>query len=205
MSYQADPNYEPLPTDVGPTGRGNMNMGTGRGRGGAGGGAAPALPAAVQAATTVVGGNAPAVAAPAAPPAPLATIGPDGPAGSVLYAWDPIAKKERWRAAGAAAGPFAGGSLATAGNLVFSSVNDRLMFFRADTGEKLGELAAGTTQMGPPMTFLIDGKQYIAVSGGPQGGGGRGAAGGTPPAPQPAHVLFYALDGKAPLPGAPRN
>jgi quinohemoprotein ethanol dehydrogenase len=124
----------------------------------------------------------------------------------VLYAWDPIAKKERWRIAGAANGPFAGGSLATAGNLVFSSVNDRLMFFRADTGEKLGEVEAGTTQLGPPMTFMIDGKQYIAVAGGPAGGGGGRGAGGTAgaaaPAPRPAHVLLYALDGKAPLPGA---
>ena len=64
-------------------------------------------------------------------------IGPDGPTGNVLYAWDPIAKKERWRVAGAGAGPFAGGTLATAGNLVLDSVNDRLMIFKADTGEKL--------------------------------------------------------------------
>jgi quinohemoprotein ethanol dehydrogenase len=218
MSYQADPNYVALPTEIGPTGRGNMNMGTGtgRGRGGAGGGGrggngganagganAGALPAAVQAATPEV---AQAPQAPVAPPAPLATIGPDGPTGSVLYAWDPIAKKERWRIAGAANGPFAGGSLATAGNLVFSSVNDRLMAFRADTGEKLIELPANTTQMGPPMTFLIDGKQYIVISGGQgsggaaAGGGGRGP-GGAPPAPRPAHLLFYALDGKAPVPG----
>jgi quinohemoprotein ethanol dehydrogenase len=209
MTYQADPNFVPLPTEVGPTGRGNMNMGTGRARGGAGGGRGnnAALPAAVQGATPVVGQQ---PAAPAAEtPVALATIGPDGPTGSVLYAWDPIAKKERWRAAGAAAGPFAGGSLATAGNLVFSSVNDKLMAFRADTGEKLIEIPAGTTQMGPPMTFMIDGKQYIVVSGGPQGGGGRGpgpAAGGAPAAPaRPAHLLVFGLDGKAPLPGVPAN
>ncbi len=33
-NYQADPNFVPQPTDVGPTGRGLMNMGTGRGAGG---------------------------------------------------------------------------------------------------------------------------------------------------------------------------
>ena len=70
-------------------------------------------------------GTAPA-AAPEAPAPPLPVIGPDGPTGSVLYAWDPIARKERWRAPGGGAGPFAGGSLSTAGNLVFSSVNNRL-------------------------------------------------------------------------------
>jgi hypothetical protein len=75
-----------------------------------------------------------------APPIDISPIGPDGPTGNVLYAWDPIAKKERWRIAGAGAGPFAGGTLATAGNLVLDSVNDRLMIFKADTGEKLLEL-----------------------------------------------------------------
>ena len=209
MTYQADPNYVPLPTEVGPTGRGNMNMGTGFGRGPApaGRGNAPAP-----------GGTPPAnaeaaAAANVAPAAPveLETIGPDGATGSVLYAWDPIAKKERWRIPGAAAGPFAGGSLATAGNLVFSSVNDKLMVFRADTGEKLIELEAETSQMGPPMTFMLDGKQYIAVTGGPRGAGGFGPGPGTAPAPggapaaapKPAHLLVYALDGKAPVPGAP--
>jgi hypothetical protein len=38
--------------------------------------------------------------------------------------------------------------------------------------------------VGPPMTFMLDGKQYIAIAGGPQGngGGGRGAGGGAAPA-----------------------
>jgi hypothetical protein len=131
----------------------------------------------------------------------------------VLYAWDPIARKERWRAAGAGAGPFSGGSLATAGNLVFSSVANKLMVFKADNGEKLLDLDLHMTQMGPPISFAIDGKQYICVSGGPQGGaaaagGGRGApTGGDQPAPppQPAHLIVLALDGTAPIPGAPAN
>ncbi|MBZ5579811.1 MAG: PQQ-binding-like beta-propeller repeat protein [Acidobacteriia bacterium] len=208
--YQADPDYKPQPTDVGPTGRGLMNMGTGRGGGGRGGrggagrgptpGAAPsntgALPAAVEGATA-------AVAAPAAPAAPitLSTIGPDGPTGNVLYAWDPVARKEKWRAPGGAAGPFAGGSLSTAGNLVFTSVNDRLIVYRADTGERLAELQTGTSQLGPPISFMIDGKQYITVAGGPRGASAFGQA----PAGQkePAHLLAFVLDGTAPLPAAP--
>jgi hypothetical protein len=83
-----------------------------------------------------------------------------------LFAWDPIARKERWRATNASPGPFSGGTLATAGNLVFSSVNDKLLVFRADTGEKLLELATGLSQMGPPITFMIDGRQYVTVAGG---------------------------------------
>jgi quinohemoprotein ethanol dehydrogenase len=141
--------------------------------------------------------------APAAPE-PLALIGPDGPTGNVLYAWDPIARKERWRAAGAGAGPFSGGSLSTAGNLVFSSVNNRLLAYRADTGEKLLDLDLHVSQMGPPISFIIDGKQYVTVSGGPEGGGGFGS--GAPGAPRrPANMLVLTLDGNASLPGTSAN
>ncbi|MBV8904311.1 MAG: PQQ-binding-like beta-propeller repeat protein, partial [Acidobacteriia bacterium] len=211
-SYQANPNYARLPTEIGPTGRGQMNMGTaygGGGRGGAGRGnaGAGALPPAVAAATPngARPSNAPETGPVVVPsegtnagPSNLPTIGPDGPTGNVLFAWDPIARKERWRAANAAAGPFAGGTLATAGNVVFSSVNDKLLAFRADTGEKVLELATGLTQMGPPITFQVDGRQYITVAGGPPR-----AAGNTAGAPQPGHLLALVLDGK-PIASEPR-
>ena len=226
-NYQADPNFVPQPTDVGPTGRGLMNMGTGRGAGGgqlgrgAGrGGNTDALPDSVAAATKQAQPAAPGPGR--APPIEIqGTIGPDGPTGNVLYAWDPIAKKERWRIAGAGAGPFTGGTLATAGNLVLDSVNDRLMIFRADTGEKLTEINLGISQMGPPVSFMLDGKQYITVTGAPGGGGGFGpggfagagagagggrGAGNAPAAPRPpAKLWVFALDGKMPLPGSPSN
>jgi quinohemoprotein ethanol dehydrogenase len=212
-SYRADPNYVPQPTIIEPGGRGRTQMGTGGGGGGGGRGgnrgAAPANAGQTDALTpeaaAVAANNAP-TAAPAAPAAPLPEIGPDGVSGNVLYAWDPIARKERWRVQGGSAGPFAGGSISTAGNLVFSSVNDTLIAYRADTGEKLAAINLGTTQMGPPISFTIDGKQYIAVTaaqgGGAAAGGGRGGAGGgAPAAPRPANLLVLALDGKAPLPG----
>jgi quinohemoprotein ethanol dehydrogenase len=204
--YRADPNYVPSSTDIGPTGRGRMNMGTGAaggGRGdGRGRGTAPTagdVPPEVAAANAQAGAAA-AAQPPAEPaPAPLPVIGPDGPTGPVLYAWDPLARKERWRAAGGGAGPFAGGSLATAGNLVFSSVNNRLLAFRADNGEKVFDLDLGTTQMGPPISFAIDGKQYIAVTGGLGAASARGAAAG----PGPANLFVLTLDGKTPPPGSP--
>ena len=233
-TYAADPNFVPQPTDVGPTGRGLMNMGTGRGAGGgqlarggggrggrgtAGGAAADALPDAVQAATK--DGAAKQAATKTGPIDIPNPIGPDGPTGNVLYAWDPVAKKERWRAEGAGAGPFAGGALSTAGNIVMSSVNDRLMIFKADTGEKLSEINLHITQMSPPMSFTIDGKQYISVAGAPGGaagfgggGGGRGGAQGGAAAPttapaagprEPARLFVFTLDGKEPLPGSQTN
>jgi PQQ-dependent dehydrogenase (methanol/ethanol family) len=250
-TYQANPDYTPLPTDIGPTGRGQMNMGTGRGgggRGGAGGGrgatgaadAPPpgvdpsavatgrggpgggpdALPPGVDAGALAAGrgrawagagGGGPSPAAPAGPTIP--SIGPEG-RGNFLIAWDPVAQKERWRVAGGSAGFNQGGTLSTGGNLVFSSVNTRLLAYRADTGEQILDITTGLSQMGPPMTFMIEGKQYISVAGGPVGvgsgrggAGGRGGAQGTPatPAtpPQPSRLLVYTLEGKASLPPPP--
>jgi len=191
-NYAADPNFKPAPTNIGPAGRGQMNMGTGFGGGGRG-------------------------AAPAPPPSPIPSIGPEG-RGNIMVAWDPIARAERWR--GLAAGYNQGGTLSTAGNLVFSSVNTRLLAYRADTGEQLLDLAIGLSQMGPPMTFMLDGKQYVAVAGGPPQapGAGRGGRGGNAPPPgvvpqpangappaapaQPSRMLVFVLDGK-PLPPAP--
>ena len=97
----------------------------------------------------------------------LPEIGPDGPAGDVLFAWDPVARKGAWTAPGAGGGPFTGGSLSTAGNLVFSTVDDRLLGFRADTGEKVLDFAAGLTPSGPPISVMIDGRQHIILTGGP--------------------------------------
>lgn len=243
-TFQANPDFVPLPTDIGPEGRGQMNMGTGRaggGRGGAGAGrgaagAGPGLAPGLDAtAVAAAGGGAgrgaaapggagraaagpggpgrgPGAARGPAPPSPPA-IGPEG-RGNILVAWDPVAQKERWR--GLSAGFNQGGTLSTAGNLVFASVNTRLIAYRADNGDQLMDITTGLSQMGPPMTFMLDGKQYIAVAGGPpQAGGGRGGRGGrgagapgavpaAPAAPpQPSRLLIYALDGKATLPAPP--
>jgi quinohemoprotein ethanol dehydrogenase len=113
-----------------------------------------------------------------------------------LLAWDPVNQKERWRAP--AGGGSGGGTVATGGNLVFQVVPDgRLMAYTADKGEKVLEIQTGLRGgMGPPMTYMLDGKQYVALAGG-QGAGGRGGAQVNP------KLLVFTLDGKAPLPGAP--
>lgn len=268
-SFQANPDYQPISTDIGETGtgRGVMgNMATGRGNGGGaargagaggvGGGRAGAQPvapgidpgqagrgAARGGAGAARGGAAPAAAAPAPParlqvyaldanatlpepppataapaaggggrggaggggrggagggagrggaggaargpaPQPLPTIGP-ALRGNPLVAWDPVAQKERWHADDGSAGFNQGGTLSTAGNLVFAGVRSNLRVYRADTGEKLADIDTHLNMVGPPMTFMLDGKQYIAIAGGPQaagggGGGGRGAGGRGP-------------------------
>jgi quinohemoprotein ethanol dehydrogenase len=130
--------------------------------------------------------------------APLATPEPYGPIrrgadgnpvrGGILTAWDPVTQKERWFGLGG--GQTDGGVLTTASNLVVQTTpQGKLLAYTADKGEKVLDVALPLTSgVGPPMTYQLDGKQYIAVMagtgtfGGRGGGGGRGGARGEPPA-----------------------
>jgi mono/diheme cytochrome c family protein len=60
-----------------------------------------------------------------------------------------------------------GGTLATAGNLVFqgTALGD-FIAYNASTGEKLWSAYAGTGIVAPPITYAIDGKQYVSVMAG---------------------------------------
>jgi PQQ-dependent dehydrogenase (methanol/ethanol family) len=112
--------------------------------------------------------------------------------GTFLLAWDPVAQRERWRTPGAP-GARAGGTLTTAANLVFYVTVDRkLQVYAADTGTKLHEIDTGISSLGPPITYALDGRQYVAFL------GGSSAAGGPANAPR---VMTFMLDGKLPLPG----
>jgi len=133
-------------------------------------------------------------------PNSMPMIGPEplGTNRGVLEAWDPVNQKLVWRTPGG--GGIGGGTVATAGNLVFQVINDgRLLAYSADKGDKLFELQLGRTGMAPPITYQVDGKQYVAV----MGGLGRPA---TVVGPNDAKVdapplLFvFELDGKAPMP-----
>ena len=70
-----------------------------------------------------------------------------------------------WRIEGG--GGIGGGTVATAGNLVFQVINDgRFRAVTADKGEILYEIKTGRTGMAPPITYEVDGKQYVAFQGG---------------------------------------
>lgn len=144
---------------------------------------------------------------PIKPPA----IGPEppseGPRG-VLIAWDPVTQKERWRSPGG--GNIGGGTVTTAGNLVFQVINDgRFFAYTADKGEELLEVQTNLKGgMGPPISYLLDGKQYISFMGGtgvlsqnPNAANFNPPAPGTPAPPAP-RLLTFVLDGKAALPAA---
>jgi quinohemoprotein ethanol dehydrogenase len=98
----------------------------------------------------------------AAPPLPgPPRIGPDGQ-GPHLLAWDPVTQQERWRRPGGGAGN--GGVVATAGGLVFQTINDgRLMVYTADTGEVRYQAQLVPRGIAPPMTYAIEGRQYVAM------------------------------------------
>src|SRR5262245_66614419 len=60
-----------------------------------------------------------------------------------------------------------GGTLTTAGNLVFQGVSDgRFVAYSADKGQKLWESPVGVGVIGSPMTYEIDGVQYVSVMAG---------------------------------------
>jgi quinohemoprotein ethanol dehydrogenase len=132
---------------------------------------------------------------------PLA--GPEPPAGARggLQAWDPVQQKLRWNIEGG--GGIGGGTTTTAGNLVFQVINDgRFRALSADKGEVLYEVKINRTGMAPPITYEVEGKQYVAFG----GGLGRAAAAVGPNNAKVdnAPMMFvFALDGTAELPPPP--
>jgi alcohol dehydrogenase (cytochrome c)/quinohemoprotein ethanol dehydrogenase len=79
-----------------------------------------------------------------------------------LIAWDPVLQKQAW--AVERPGPWNGGTLATAGNLVFEgTAAGRFEAYRADTGEKVWSFDAQTGVMAGPVTYTVNGEQYVAV------------------------------------------
>ena len=103
--------------------------------------------------------------------------------------------------------PWNGGLLSTAGNLVFQGDGlGRLRAFRASDGKVLWEADAKAGIIAPPITYEINGKQYLAVMAGY--GGAFALASGLPTqlfGADPLHplgrVLVYSLEGTSELPG----
>jgi quinohemoprotein ethanol dehydrogenase len=120
-----------------------------------------------------------------------------------LLAWDPVAQKAAWRTDVRGGG----GTLVTAGDLVFqgrsrNSVLGELAAFRADTGQEVWSYKTPNAIMQGPVTYAINGEQYIAAA---SGAGGAGILFGVEPAytRQAGRVVAFKLNGTAKLPDDP--
>jgi len=79
-----------------------------------------------------------------------------------LVAWDPVRQTARWRVE--YPGPWNGGVLSTAGNVVFQgTAGGRFAAYQASSGRLLWSTDAQTGVVAAPMTYSIDGEQYVAV------------------------------------------
>ena len=115
-----------------------------------------------------------------------------------LVAYDPIAQKPVWTVE--RDWPWNGGTLATAGNLVFEgTVHGEFEAYSADKGSKLWSFKTNRGTLAGPVTYRVNGEQYVAVLAGY--GGSMGMASGTPfmKEKMPNGMIFaFKIGGKAP-------
>ncbi len=125
------------------------------------------------------------------------------PARGELVAWDPVAQKAAWRVTNPTVED--GGVLATGGNLVFQGRGDGLLVaYRATDGKQLWTFDAGTGIMAPPVTYTVDGAQYLSVMVGWGGAPGLFNAPGEGPVKHGyGRILTFSLNGTATLKAPP--
>ena len=124
-----------------------------------------------------------------------------------LSAWDPVQQKEIWRVERTS--PVNGGALSTAGNLVFEgTAQGNLEAFRANTGEKLWSADTQSGVVAAPVSYSVNGEQFVAVVVGwggifPLATGEIALKSGR--VQNISRVLVFKLDGKADLPSLPQS
>ncbi len=85
----------------------------------------------------------------------------DKPIGEYI-AWDPVKQEKAWSVG--LEHPIPGGAATTAGNLVFfGHLGGEFEAYNATTGEKLWSTKTDSGVGAAPMTYMVDGKQYVAI------------------------------------------
>ena len=121
-----------------------------------------------------------------------------------LIAWDPVKQKKAWSVEYPTI--WNGGTLSTAGNLVFQgTAGGEVRAYTADSGKLLWQSPANTGVIAAPMTYEVDGEQYVTFMVGWGGAfplaGGPLSAGKLKVQPE-SRVLTYKIGGKETLPKA---
>ena len=124
-----------------------------------------------------------------------------------LQARDPVSNRTVWEV------PMSGignpGTMTTAGNLLFQGrVTGDFMAYDAATGDVLWTYPLGLGISAPPVTYSVDGKQYIALlvgwgSGAASLGGATSVANGWAYGLQTRRLVAFSLDGQQTLPSQP--
>ena len=124
-----------------------------------------------------------------------------------LLAWNPLTQRVAWRID--TPPPWNGGTLATAGGLVFQGqIDGTLNAYDAGTGHKLWSWAVGNAVLGAPISYSVGGLQYISVITAPPAGSlmqldGANRYGWTYRG-HPVRLVSFALDGRGHLPASPK-
>ena len=122
-----------------------------------------------------------------------------------ISAWDPVSQTEKWRVQHS--NMWNGGLLSTAGNVLFQgNAEGEFVAYAADTGERLWSQFAQTGVVAGPVTYSVDGEQYVAVAAG--WGGSFALVGGelasrSKGAVSNPRVLVYKLNADKSLPPMP--
>jgi quinohemoprotein ethanol dehydrogenase len=119
---------------------------------------------------------------------------------TALVAWDPVKQEVRWKVPLPRHGN--GGVLTTAGNLVFEGTTKQTFAaFRATDGKLLWEMPVQSAPVAGPITYELDGVQYVAVNAGFGGGAAQVERSiGIAENRASARLLVFKLGGKVQLP-----
>jgi quinohemoprotein ethanol dehydrogenase len=125
-----------------------------------------------------------------------------------LSAWDPVQQKEIWRVDRPS--PVNGGVLSTAGNLIFEgTAQGNLEAYRAGNGQKLWSADAQSGIVAPPITYTVNGEQYVAVLAGWGGvfplAAGEVALSSSGRTQNISRLLAFKLGGNGSLPALPQD
>jgi quinohemoprotein ethanol dehydrogenase len=117
-----------------------------------------------------------------------------------LTAYDPVAAKVRWKIP--LPTPWNGGTVTTAGNLVFQGTASGWLYaFDARTGKQVWKYDCKNGIEAPPITYAIDGEQYLAILvGGGNPNAGRTFDAGWRYQKHMARLLVFKIGGTASLP-----